>query len=281
MRDQDCVDFLQWCLPRMGLRWAGFRKVRGTVCKRVSRRIRGLGLAGPGAYRAYLADNPGEWSHLDTFCRIPISRFYRDRGVFEAIERNLLPALAARAAAGGDPTVRCWSAGCASGEEPYTLAILWHCGLQGRFPDVKLEITATDADTVMLERAKRGCYGDGSLRELPVPYRACAFFHHDGLHCLRTDLKAAVRFEQQDIRKGIPPGPFDLILCRNLVLTYFDGAMRDVCLRQITQRLTTGGFLITGAHERFPAGMQRHYAACDALPVYRRLDDATAHSNAR
>lgn len=280
MRDQECVEFLQWCLPRMGLRWAGFRKVRGTVCKRVRRRIRALGLADTRAYRAYLAANPGEWSHLDAFCRIPISRFYRDRGVFATIESTLLPALAARAAAGGDRTVRCWSAGCASGEEPYTLAILWHCGLQEKYPEVTLDIVATDADRVMLERAKRGCYGDGSLRELPAPYRACGFLDRDGLHCVRPDLKAAVRFERQDIREAMPPGPFDLILCRNLVLTYFHAAMQDTCLQHITRRLATGGYLIVGAHERLPAGMQRHYAACDARPVYRRLDDAAARSDA-
>ena len=77
MKDSDCVDFLQWALPRLGLRWPGFRKVRKQVCKRVDRRLRELGVPDAKTYRDFLEKHREEWSVLDSFCRIPISRFYR------------------------------------------------------------------------------------------------------------------------------------------------------------------------------------------------------------
>lgn len=274
MRDRDCVDILQWCLPQLGLRWAGFRKVRGTVCKRVARRMRELRLDGADAYKVYLAENADEWRRLDAFCRIPISRFYRDRAVYDALSTRLLPGLAGDAAARADRTIRCWSAGCASGEEPYTLAILWHCRVRQCYPDVRIDIVATDADPVMLERAAKGCYAEGSLRALPADLRDAAFVTRGDRECVRDDVAALVRFQHQDIRETMPPGPFDLILCRNLVLTYFDAGRQRAILRELAIRLRAGGLLIIGAHEEMPPDVPGFSDALDRLPVYRRLHDA-------
>ena len=83
MNDRECIGFLQWALPKMRMRWSGFRKVRGQVCKRVSRRMAVLALPDATAYRAYLEVTPDEWITLATLCRVTISRFYRDRGVFD------------------------------------------------------------------------------------------------------------------------------------------------------------------------------------------------------
>jgi chemotaxis protein methyltransferase CheR len=90
MTDQDCVAFLQWSLPRLGMRWQGFRKVRGRVCKRIDRRVRELGLADAAGYRAFLQENAHEWNVLDSLCRVTISRFYRDRELFRFLEREVL-----------------------------------------------------------------------------------------------------------------------------------------------------------------------------------------------
>src|SRR5574341_1404341 len=125
MRDPDCVAFLQWVLPRLRLRWPGFRRVRRQVCKRLDRRLRELGLSGLPEYRSYLEAYPSEWAGLDRLCWISISRFYRDKAVFQCLEREVLPQLAERASAGGEGEFRCWSVGCAAGEEAYTMAILW------------------------------------------------------------------------------------------------------------------------------------------------------------
>jgi chemotaxis protein methyltransferase CheR len=168
MRDDDCVRFLQWCLPRLGLRWAGYRKVRRTVCKRLRRRLRALGLAELEAYRAMLEETPEEWAQLAVMCRIPISRFYRDRGVFERLGREVLPALAQRTMASGlgpgATPVRCWCVGCASGEEVYSVILTWVFMVRPAFPHAEIEVLGTDADETMLARAEAARYQAGSVK---------------------------------------------------------------------------------------------------------------------
>jgi chemotaxis protein methyltransferase CheR len=102
LRDSDCIAFLQWALPRLGLRWTGFRKVHRQVCKRLRRRLNELGLETLDQYRLCLEDDPAEWAALDGLCHITISRFRRDEAVFNALRDNILPDLtrAASAAAG-------------------------------------------------------------------------------------------------------------------------------------------------------------------------------------
>jgi len=85
MRDADCIAFLQWALPRLDLRWQGFRKVHGQVCKRLKRRMKALGLEDIAAYRARLKADPDEWAVLDGMCHITISRFFRDSRILEAL----------------------------------------------------------------------------------------------------------------------------------------------------------------------------------------------------
>jgi chemotaxis protein methyltransferase CheR len=116
--DAEGVQFLQWCLPRLHLRWPGFRKVRRHVYKRIHRRLQELGLPSVEAYRVYLEDHPSEWATLDPLCWIGISRFYRDRSVFQYVEHEILPQLAQLVFARREGEIRCWSAGCAGGEEP-------------------------------------------------------------------------------------------------------------------------------------------------------------------
>ena len=123
--DRECVEFLQWALPQLGLRWPGFRKVRRQVHKRIVRRLNELGLTQISEYREYLQTNSDEWSVLDGFTRISISRFYRDRDVFNHLRDVLLPDAARASQVRGEEQLRIWSAGCASGEEPYTIAMIW------------------------------------------------------------------------------------------------------------------------------------------------------------
>ena len=85
MQDAECVSFLQQSMPRLGLRWAGFRRVYHQVCKRLQRRLRVLDLADISAYRAYLEQHTEEWQVLDGLCRITISRFFRNRRLFDAL----------------------------------------------------------------------------------------------------------------------------------------------------------------------------------------------------
>jgi chemotaxis protein methyltransferase CheR len=109
MTDTECVQLLQWCLPRLGLQWRGFRRVRRIVRRRIERRLTELDLPDAAAYRRYLESNSEEWRVLDRVCRIPVSRFYRDRAVFEYLECVVLPELTASIVAKGETELRSWS----------------------------------------------------------------------------------------------------------------------------------------------------------------------------
>jgi chemotaxis protein methyltransferase CheR len=267
MKDEQCVQFLQWALPQLHMRWPGFRKVRTQVCKRVGRRLRDLGLADIKKYQAYLEKHPDEWVRLDPLCRITISRFYRDKGVFAAMEHKVLPSLAHGVCERGDNVLRIWSAGCGSGEEPYTVAALWAIELQAHFPEVSIDIVATDADPNMIRRARDACYKFGSLKDLPESWRDRAFSQEDDAYCLKPDYKHNIEFLEQDIRQEQPKGRFDLVLCRNLAFTYFDDAVQLKVLRSIVAAMRDGAALVLGVHEKLPEEVQGLFV--EGLAIYK------------
>jgi chemotaxis protein methyltransferase CheR len=253
MRDSDCIEFLQWALPRLGLRWSGYRKVHRQVCKRLRRRLAELELGSLAQYRGRLAHDAGEWAVIDGLCHITISRFYWDRAVFDALGNEVLPELARAAGARGQ-SVRCWCAGCASGEEVYTLKLLWDLQVQPRMPEARLEIIGTDADEAVLKRAERACYPVGSLSGAPPSWRALAFDACDHCYCIRAEHRKDVGFALQDIRREQPAGLFDLVLCRNLAFTYFEPEVQRSTLDRLAAVLREGGYLVIGAGERLPDG---------------------------
>ena len=251
MADADCVAFLQWALPRLDLRWQGFRKVHGQVCKRLKYRMKELDLEGFSAYRERLAADPDEWTALDAMCHITISRFFRDSRVFETLSQRVFPEIATRAAQ-EQRQARFWSAGCASGEEPYTLKILWDLTVASAFPGVGCSVVATDVDDVVLERARKGCYSRGSLRELPEAFIMQGFDRIGSFYCVRPRHREGVSFLCQDLRSEAPDGPFDLILCRNVAFTYFEAPLQREVLSHLVARLFVPGYLVIGAKERLP-----------------------------
>jgi chemotaxis protein methyltransferase CheR len=253
MKDIECTEFLKWCLPQLRLRWPGFRKVRRQVCKRLNRRISELGLSDLFAYRGYLDGHSEEWKILDSLCRITISRFYRDRGVFDTLRSRILPALAKSASETGADEIRCWSAGCCSGEEAYTLQILWKiCVIPVIQQRLLLRIIATDTDHDVLERAQKGIYPGSSLIDLPKELIQLAFIRSGKFYEIRKTFREDIEFARQDIRKQLPEGTFHLILCRNLVLTYFEEALQIEILERILEKLVPGGIFVAGIHESIP-----------------------------
>ena len=103
----------------------------------------------------------------------------------------------------------------------------------------------------MLGRARRACYGPASLRELPAGWRV-AFEQSGDELCLKPAYRTTVRFLEQDIRRSCPDGQFDLVLCRNLVFTYFDISLQRHLTRQVSETLIPGGLLLLGTHESLP-----------------------------
>lgn len=276
MTDAQCVRFLQWALPQLRMRWDGFRKVRGQVKKRLARRLRELGLPDIEAYRDYLRRHAGEWHKLDALCRITISRFYRDKGVYAALSQQVLPTLARAARQRRDKTLRVWSAGCGGGEEPYTISILWHLELRDRYPDLQIDIVATDADPAMLARAREDHYAFPSVKDLPASARGQAFEHAHGAYRLKPAYRRDITFLEQDIRNEQADGPFDLVLCRNLVFTYFDDALQSEISSRIVATMRDAAALVLGIHEQLPADTRELCPWFDKLRIY-RLQESVSH----
>jgi chemotaxis protein methyltransferase CheR len=269
MNDQDCTAFLQWALPRIELCWPGFRKVRRQVCKRLRARLRDLGLDNYSAYRARLESDPAEWRILDECCHITISRFFRDRGIFEIVRSRLLPEIAAVAKREGR-AAWVWSAGCASGEEPYTVKILWNAEVASSFPGVPLSIVASDVDQAMLTRAREGCFEPTSLHELPLRLIEQAFVRRDSQYCIKPEHRDGIEFLDQDLRTQMPPHAFDLILCRYVAFTYFAEPLQRKVLAGMLERLRPRGYLVIGTHERLPADMPELAALDRAQQIFQK-----------
>ncbi|MCA9672878.1 MAG: methyltransferase domain-containing protein [Myxococcales bacterium] len=257
--DQQLVPFLQWALPRLGMRWRGFRKVRRQVKRRIARRLDALGLTELGDYRALLERDAREWAALDACCRVTISRFYRDHGVW----RHLTARLPEMARAAGRE-LRALSLGCASGEEPYTLAIL------ARELDLPLRVVACDVSAELVARARAGRYPSASAGSLPAAWRTHAFAEREaGVLEIAAPLRSAVAFFVADVRRLPLRTRFDVVLCRNLAFTYFDAKAQARVLDALVAVMAPGALLVLGMHEQ----LDDPRLAPDAggnLPVCRR-----------
>ena len=269
MKDEACICFLQWALPHLHMRWPGFRKVRGQVRKRLTRRLEELGLDDVKSYRMYLENHPLEWHILDSICRITISRFYRDQGVYNSLRLKVFPDLIENACRTGDKTLSCWCIGAASGEEPYSISLLWELsGLKKQGTD--LTILATEVDQHMINRARKGCYPASSIDEMPSRVKRLAFIETEAQFCLKDQYRKRVQFLQQDIRNQQPASSFALILCRNLVFTYFSQELQEETALKIIKRLKPGGGLVIGSHEKLPGSLPGLVPWLPAQKIFRR-----------
>lgn len=254
MEDDVCVRFLQWLLPQLRMRYPGFRKVRKQVCKRIQRHIKQLNLSDAKAYQHYLETHPDEWFIVDKLCRVTISRFYRDKVVLEHISKDVLPVLAQAAITSGETIIRGWSAGCAAGEEAYSLILMWDRLVSHHFPKLDIQVIATDIDQIMLDHAVSARYTYSSIKALPKEWIDTAFSQQEDVFCLDSRLRNKVTFIEQDIRQSLPTDAFHIIFCRNLAFTYFENKLQIEVLENIRNCLVDGGALIIGGHESLPKG---------------------------
>ncbi|GJE29594.1 CheR family methyltransferase [Methylobacterium organophilum] len=233
---------------------------------RLARRFRACGVPDSEAYLARLSgpEGAGEWSALEAEITIGETFFFRYAEQFEALRSTILPGLIA--ARKGQKTLRIWSAGCSTGAEPYSVAILVHELLGLALPDWRVTILGTDLSAAALATARLGEYGRWALRTLPpeerlrwfrpIPARAGAL--REGGYALRPEYRAMVRFERLNLLAlldGTVPeayAAFDLILCRN-VLIYFGQAQVNGMVRAFGQRLGEDGWLLLGHAEPNPA----------------------------
>lgn len=184
---------------------------------------------------------------------VSISRFFRDRRLWRALQNEILPSVVQKNKKG---TVRVWSAGCARGEEAYTVRMVWE-ETKTRFgPLPPLHLLATDVNPLYLEKARKGIYSPGSLREIPVNMQSRYFTLQPGghLYAVKPFIRAGITWKVHDLFSGPPGKGFHIIFVRNNLLTYYGAERIGPALKSLVESLSGGGFLIIGSHEKIPGG---------------------------
>jgi chemotaxis methyl-accepting protein methylase len=272
------VDDEAFCrlLDHLGLSRRGYRKVRRGVKKRIVRHMQELGCRTLGGYLELLGENEEARKRCDRLLTVSISRFFRDRRLWQILEDRILPGLIS---SGKDP-IRVWIAGCASGEEVYSLRILWE-RLAGSPSHPRLEITATDLNRDCLKRARQGAYPASSLKEAPEDVKAAWFEPNakGSRYAVKPALKKGINWLERDLFAGPPGTGYDILFCRNNLLTYHTEPRIRPVLEALVRSLSPGGYLIVGSHERLPPG------GFDLTPVprvgcsYRRCRERAENEN--
>ena len=160
--------------------------------------------------------------------------FFRDPDAFEVIKSSIIPDLISRGSENGR-TLRLWSAGCATGEEAYSLAVIIADHLGPEFPEWGVKIFATDLDADALAFARRGLYPENVLQELPENYRLRYFEKIDHGYRVSKAMRQVVIFAQQDISRGVPFPRINLVTCPNLLI-YLKPDMQQTVLDLFDQR---------------------------------------------
>ena len=223
---------------------------------RLSRRLRELGMDSFQAYYQYVTQNPdgSELEQLLDRVSTNETHFFREPRQFEFLEQQIFPDWKAQGDSGLRPRrIRVWSAGCSTGEEPYSLAMI----LLDHFPRGsrwEIEIIATDLSSRVLKSAQKAVWSIVKAKEIPQSYLKRFMLKGTGSQQAYmkagTEIQAIIRFQQLNLNDDhyAVPEPFDLIFCRN-VLIYFDAASRARVVYRLVNRLAPGGFLLVGHAE--------------------------------
>jgi len=239
-------EFLKEAATLLGLQWRPFH--RKGIKRKVERRVAEIGLSRFDEYLLKVKKDSEERLLLSKILTVTISRFFRDQEVFRTLSQSIVPDLLKE----NRRELKTWCIGCASGEEPYSLALLLNEGFQQTWPQVHLSILATDIDEDLLERAKEGTYKNSSLKEIPEGY-VKNFFRKEGeMYILDWSIRERVEFKKHDILHGEPFLGMDLVFCRNLVFTYFSKGSQIEALKKIALSLKEKGYLVIGKDESLP-----------------------------
>jgi chemotaxis protein methyltransferase CheR len=241
-------EFLKEVAPLFGLYWRPFQR-RG-VRRKIDWRIVEVGFSNFEAYLLRVQQDPEEQSYLSKTLTVTISRFFRDKEVFNLLGTSIIPLIIKNKKERGE--LKIWSIGCASGEEPYSFLLLWKEKFEKNFPSIHLYILATDINEKLLERAKEGKYKKSSLKEVSNEVLLSFFKIENGFYILDQSLREGVEFRRHDIIREEPFNGIDIIFCRNLAFTYFSKECQMDVLRKISRSLNEGGYLIIGKDEFLP-----------------------------
>jgi len=236
-------------IDRFGFSWAGFRRVRKGVKKRLARHMQDTGCQNIGDYIEAIERDREVRLQFERVMTVSISRFFRDRRLWEIMQGQILPIMAKKAC----QVVRVWSAGCASGEEVYSFRILWE-GLRKSYTSIPdLSILATDLSPRYLDRARAAVYLRSSMREVPEAIRSTYFeTFAGGMYALRSGMREGVVWQVHHLLSDPPGIAFDLIFLRNNLLSYYTDEVKLPAMTKVVDSLAPGGFLVIGSHERIP-----------------------------
>ncbi|MEW6377176.1 MAG: protein-glutamate O-methyltransferase CheR [Thermodesulfobacteriota bacterium] len=240
-------EFLREVTPLLGLQWRPFQR-RG-IRRKVEHRIAQVGLSKFEDYLLKIKNDPEEQSHLSKFLAVTISRFFRDREVFSTIENFLIPTIIKNRNEGH---LKIWSIGCASGEEPYSICLLWKERFEKTWPQIHLSILATDVNENLIERAKEGKYKKSSVKEVPEEVLRDFFKIDNGFYVLDRAIREGVEFRKHHIINEEPFSGMDMVFCRNLAFTYFSKECQVDVLKKIALSLKDKGCLVIGKDEALP-----------------------------
>lgn len=233
--------------------------------------MRAKGAASFAAYAGILDTDPAEYERLVETLTINVSKFFRNPETFAGIATLVLPELWASRS----PLLRIWSAGCAMGEEPYSLAVLCREYAMSAGDELRLErvrIIGSDIDREAVSAASRGRYAPDAFVETPPAVRERYFPLDNGMHSVAPEIRNLVAFERRDFLEGPGPGGrMHLIVCRNVTI-YFTRAAQEQLLERFHDLLLPGGFLVLGKVETLLGRSREMFAAVSSRErIFRRL----------
>ena len=237
---------------------------------RIAVRMRARGVHTYEDYAHVLDADAVEYDRLLDALTINVTKLFRNWDVYASIADNVVPPLFDNER----PRIRVWSAGCSSGDEPFSLAILFHrhAVLTGMLAHLgRVQILGTDIDRKCLEAAERGQFEEGDFSDTPDELRRRYFSQVRPFTVVRS-IRNLVRFESRDVlRETAPSGPHDLIACRN-VLIYFDRETQERLFDVFYESLAPDGFLVLGKVETLLGRSRSRFAPVDARErIFRRL----------
>ncbi len=227
-----------------GFDFIGYK--RSSLMRRVLKRMQMVGIEDYGDYHDHLKVHPEEFAHLFNTILINVTAFFRDDAAWEYLAQNIVPKILAEKKA-GDP-VRVWSAGCASGEEAYTVAMLLAEAMGAEAFHQRVKIYATDVDEEALTQARQAGYTDENLQPVPAELRDKYFELSGDRYVFHTDLRRSIIFGRHDLVQDAPISRLDLLVCRN-VLMYFNAETQARILARLHFALNDVGFLFLGKAE--------------------------------
>jgi len=231
---------------------------RTYVERRLASRLRSLGLHSYRQYSRHIDGHPDEYARMLDALTINVTEFFRDPAVFAAFRSLVIPALVEAKDRANQRMIRVWSAGCASGEEPYSIAMAILDDLGARADDLAIMVIGTDLDPASLGTARAGVYDVAKLKGIPEEGRS-RFIETDGETFHMTPLvRDHVRFRVLNLFTDPPLKPVDVVFCRN-VFIYFTREQQARVIEVFLDALGRGGYLVLGRSEKLPAALAERF----------------------